>query len=329
LDNITHTLTGLMLARAGVGKSVPRAGLLMMLAANAPDVDVVSWLGGPVTYLEYHRWFTHSLAAAPLMAAIVVVIARAASRGRPFPWIRAFVAATVGVASHLALDWTNIYGIRLLLPFSPDWLRLDINAIVDLWIWALFLLAIAAPALAKLVSSEIGATPGTGRGWAIFALLALSGYEYGRYLAHDRAVAVLNARIYDGATPVRVAAFPEFANPLRWRGLVETGDAYRVFALSLAEGFDPSAGAVFFKGLPNEATLAASKTLIFQRFLAFSPLPLWRTVPASEPEGATQVDVFDMRFGDPRHPAFVTTAVVDRSNKVVRSGFSFGGAPAR
>ena len=318
-----------MLARAGVGKGVPRAGLLLMVAANAPDVDVVSWLGGPLTYLEYHRWFTHSILAAPLLAGLVVALTRLFARGRPFPWVRAMIAATIGVAGHLALDWTNIYGVRLLLPFSPEWLRLDTTAIVDLWIWAVFLLCIAAPALARLVSSEIGATPGTGRGWAIFALLALSGYEYGRYLSHDRALAVLNARIYDGSAPVRVAAFPTFANPLRWRGLVETTGAYRVFALNLAEGFNPSGGTVFYKAQPNEATLAASKTLAFQRSLSFSPFPLWRTVPADSPDGATEVDVFDMRFGDPQHIAFVTSAIVDRSNRVVRSGFSFGGAPAR
>ena len=42
MDNVTHTLTGLMLARAGLGKSTQRGGALMlMLAANVPDIDVL------------------------------------------------------------------------------------------------------------------------------------------------------------------------------------------------------------------------------------------------------------------------------------------------
>lgn len=318
-----------MLARAGVGRGIPRAGLLMMLAANAPDLDVVSWLGGPLTYLQYHRWFTHSIAAAPLMAALALVVARAAAWKRPFPWIKAAAAAAAGVASHLLLDWTNIYGIRLLLPFSPDWLRLDIAPIVDLWMWALLLLAIAAPALGRLVSSEIGAAPSTGRGWAVFALLALAGWDYGRYMAHDRTLAVLNARIYDGSAPVRVAAFPSYANPLRWRGLVETSDAYRVFEINLVQPFNPSSGDVFYKAQAGEATTAASRTFPFQVFLSFAAFPLWRTVPAPEPPNATEVDLLDMRFGNPRRLGFVTSAIIDGSNKVVRSGFSFGGVPAR
>ncbi len=229
------------------------------------------------------------------------------------------------MSSHLLLDWTNAYGIRLFLPFSPEWLRLDMTAVVDPWIWAVLLLAIIAPALGKLVSSEIGAKSGTGRGWAIFALFVLCGFEYGRYLAHDRAVAVLNARIYDGLAPVRVAAFATYWNPLKWRGLVETSDAYRIFDVDLAREFNPSGGKVLYKAEGSAATIAASQTLTFQRFLSFSSFPLWRALPLAEPDGGTEVDVFDLRFGDPQQPGFVAAAIVNRANVVETSRISFGG----
>src|ERR1700733_9361787 len=62
MDNITHTLTGLMLARAGLGRTTPRGGsLMMMLAANAPDLDVFLGLPGGLAYMEYHRGYAHSL----------------------------------------------------------------------------------------------------------------------------------------------------------------------------------------------------------------------------------------------------------------------------
>jgi inner membrane protein len=323
LDNLTHTLTGLMLVRAGIGKRVPRGALMMMIAANAPDFDVVSWFGGPWTYLEYHRWITHALIAIPAMAFLSVLIARAFAKGH-FPWRMALIAASIGVASHVLLDWTNTYGIRLLLPFSKQWLRLDITNIVDLWIWAILLLAVVAPALGRLVSSEIGARPGTGRGWAIAALVLLSGYEFGRYVLHERAVAVLDSRVYDGADPSRVFALPELANPFKWRGIVETSDAYRLFTVNLMSSFDPASGRVVYKPPSSPAVQAAEKNPVIRGYLDFSAVPLVRTIPTVQPPDAVRVEIQDLRFGDPQEPRFVASAVVLPSGKVEDAGFSFG-----
>src|SRR4029079_8307015 len=74
---------------------------------------------------------------------------------KPVTWAWAFFAALIAVASHLALDWTNVYGIRLLRPFSGEWLRADTTGVVDLWVWAVLALGIAGPFLARLVGSEI------------------------------------------------------------------------------------------------------------------------------------------------------------------------------
>ena len=63
------------------------------------------------------------------------------------------------------LDWTNAYGIRLLLPFSSRWFQLDLTNIFDFWFWGILALAWLGPLLAKLVSSEIGARPGPGAAW--------------------------------------------------------------------------------------------------------------------------------------------------------------------
>ena len=59
--------------------------------------------------------------------------ARHASGGPPFR--RLLVLAYVGVISHPALDWLNVYGIRLLMPFSPRWFYGDALFIVDPWVW--------------------------------------------------------------------------------------------------------------------------------------------------------------------------------------------------
>src|SRR5687767_1942277 len=120
MDNLTHSLTGLMLSRAGLNKAVPRASWLLLMAANAPDVDVISMIGGAGTYLQYHRWMTHALVMLPVIAILPVLAMRFLFRQR-LPWLRAWTVSLIGVASHVALDFTNPYGIRLLLPFSDAW----------------------------------------------------------------------------------------------------------------------------------------------------------------------------------------------------------------
>ena len=135
MDPLTHTAIGLFLSRAGLNRWTPLAAPILILAANAPDIDIVSAAGGALGYLHYHRHLTHSLAAMPVMALLPVLLVRVAGR-KPIRWVGAFCASMVAVASHLLLDLTNSYGIRLFLPFSSKWLRLDLTNVVDLWIWA-------------------------------------------------------------------------------------------------------------------------------------------------------------------------------------------------
>lgn len=327
MDPLTHSATGLFLGRAGFNRFSPYASWILVLAANAPDIDIVTLAGGQLSYLNYHRHLTHSLAAWPLMALLPVLLVRLFAR-RPIRWLGAYGISLVAVASHLLLDYTNAYGIRLLLPFSSRWFRLDITNVVDLWIWAVFLLALAGPVLVRLVNAEIGAgSKSSGRGLAVFALLFLTFYDAGRAVLHARAVATLNSRVYAGAAPRRVAALPGLVNPLRWRGLVETPDAYTVVDFSLRDEFNPARGTVFYKAEPGPAIQAANRSLVFRDFFKFSQFPLERTTPIASPEGGIRVEALDMRFGTPAQPAFVATAELNSGLQIVRSWFVYG--PAR
>jgi inner membrane protein len=329
MDLLTHSATGVFLGRAGLNRCCEQAPWILLLAANAPDIDIVTLLGGPLKYLDYHRHLTHSLAALPAMALLPVLAVRLFSR-KPLRWRAAYGISFVAVGSHLLLDWTNMYGIRLLLPFSGRWFRLDLTAVVDLWIWAAVLVALAGPVLVRLVNAEIGARPGGGgRGFAVFALLFLLAYNGGRAVLHARAVATLDARMYAGAAPLRVVALPDPVNPLAWRGLVETREFYGVHELSLLEEFDPSRGATYYKADPGPAISAANGTAVFRDFFRFSQFPLERTTPLPEPEGATRVEALDMRFGTPAQPAFVATAILGPRLEVIRAWFGFGAARPR
>lgn len=315
MDNITHSLVGLMMSRAPAERP-PRAAVMMVLAANAPDIDVVSGLRGSLSYLEWHRSYTHSLAFAPLMAIIPLLLVWRFS-------LRGYLYSLAAVLSHLLLDWTNVYGIRMLLPFSHRWLRLDQTDVVDPWILALLLLAVAAPALARMVSSEIGSRRSAGpmRGWAWFALIALVCYEGARYTAHRRALAVMGAHLYNGTIAERITATPARENPLRWRGVVEADGFVDILPVDLSQEFDPSAGRIEYAAAPDPALDAARRTQPFEVFSRFNQLPFWKATPV--PDG-TLVELIDLRFGTPQLPGFEARAVVDASGQVHDARFGFG-----
>jgi len=317
MDNITHTLTGLAMSRAGLHRYYRHATPLLLLAANAPDVDIVMLLKGSFTYFCDHRGITHALISAPVLSLVLALLfcafERSLRNAMPAFWI-----ALAGVASHLLLDWTNAYGVRLLLPFNSHWYSLDQTNIFDVWIWAVLIVTSVGPWLARLVSSEVGAKSGSGRGMAIFALAFMLVYNLGRGVIHQRAVTTLESRIYDGSPAIRAGAFGTGANPFLWDGVVETSTEVRRYHFSLLDGFDPDSGQTWRKPDQSPAIAAAARTPEFRAFLAFSKYPLWSVVPVPEPEDVVRVAVRDVRFG------FAVEATVDAANRVTKANFAFG-----
>jgi len=317
MDNITHTLTGLALSQAGLNRWYARSGLLLIVAANIPDIDIVTITRGAFNYFQYHRGITHAIAMVPVMALLPVLFVCTISRTLR-GWKAAYVLSVIGVASHLLLDWTNTYGVRFLLPFSAEWFRLDLNGLTDLWIWGVLLLAFLGLLLGRLVSTEIGAKPGAGRVLALFALAFILAYDFGRYLIHQRALETLNSRVYQGGAPLRVAAFPMSAgNPFAWSGWVERPEFVMRFSLNLLGEFDPTGGTIIYKPEPGPVLDAARQVFIVRKFLEFSQYPLWRVTPLDDPQGARRVDVRDWRF------PFTASVVVDASNRVLASSFHY------
>ena len=324
MDNLTHSLVGLFLARAGCRYVTPRGTAIMIIAANAPDSDVVCTLFGSASYIHWHRNITHSLIALPVMALLSVAVVRWLGK-QQVKWRPAFLVAMLGVASHLILDLTNVYGVRLLLPFSGHWFHWDLTPVVDLTVWALLLLGVAAPWFGRLVGGEIGVRQSEdGWGWAVIALLLLSAYDYSRSVFHDRAVKIVDSRVYHTLSPRRVAAFPQ-ANPLMWTGLAELSDSYALLPVDLRGAeLRPDEADTFYKPERTQAMLAAANTNAFQRFLEFVVYPVWVLEPSPEKPGTTQVRLVDLRFGTPPSPGFQARANVDTANRVLDSEFTFG-----
>src|SRR6476469_9096572 len=75
MDNLTHSLVGLTAAKAGLERLSPGATTLCILAANAPDSDIVVLaFGDRWTFLQHHRGITHSIVGVIALAVILPLI---------------------------------------------------------------------------------------------------------------------------------------------------------------------------------------------------------------------------------------------------------------
>ena len=144
MDNLTHTFVGLAAAKAGLERLSPGATALCLLAANAPDSDIIVLaFGDRWDFLQHHRGITHAIvgviALAILLPLTMHFVDRLWSRFRNQPAktkLKGLMLASFIVsATHPLLDWTNNYGIRFLLPWNQKWSYGDLVFIVDPFLW--------------------------------------------------------------------------------------------------------------------------------------------------------------------------------------------------
>lgn len=139
-------MTGAALSAVGLRRTTPLATATLVLAANAPDVDIVAQTFGSYTALAWRRGLTHGVPALLVLPFLVTGVILAADHfvrrrlrplAPPVSWHRVLPLAFLGVWSHPALDWLNTYGMRWWMPASGDWSYGDALFIVDPWLWLL------------------------------------------------------------------------------------------------------------------------------------------------------------------------------------------------
>ena len=169
MDNVTHSLAGLLLAEAAVRLRVARGGArpsrvgvvaaASVVAANFPDADLLyTGAGGDrLAYMLHHRGYTHTVIGVAIGAALVwgvaMVVMRWRSRGWPTradaSWFLALLL--VSTFSHLLLDWTNSYGVHPFWPLDDRWYYGDSVFIIEPWLWVASVPALVAASGARVV----------------------------------------------------------------------------------------------------------------------------------------------------------------------------------
>jgi inner membrane protein len=334
MDNVTHTLTAVALSQAGFHRKTRFATVALILAASVPDVDVVSSFASSAAYLKYHRGLSHSILGATALAGVVAAAVyfwgrRAApSKKKDVPplnlrWLA--LAAWTGAASHVLLDLTNSYGVRLLEPFSSRWFAWDIMSIVDPLLLLILVVGLGAPLLFRVISEEVGARkPGFEKG-AIAALGLMAALWGLRGFAHARVTSLLDSHSYYEENPERLGAFPSPFNPFQWTGVAETESAIHVLPVSaLDSDIDMERDRVFHKPDSTPALTIATKAPTAEIFLDFARFP-WAEVEDSG-EGY-DVRILDLRFlsSGSRLQTFTAEIRLDKNLQILSESFSFIG----
>ncbi|GAB4232764.1 MAG: hypothetical protein Kow00109_05330 [Acidobacteriota bacterium] len=206
MENLTHTLTGLAVSQTSVGRKTPGGPLLLAIAANAPDLEILSGNPTSLHYFYYHRGITHSLPGAVGLALCFSLVAWGwgRTRGREASWLACFWSSLAALLSHLVLDYVNSYGLRPWLPFSGRWVYGDLVFIVDPVFWAVLGLGVYFATGAKgpwkwvwvalapifTLACAAGGYLGGGFLWFVWAaVLGFATWGYRRVRSSSRALA--------------------------------------------------------------------------------------------------------------------------------------------
>jgi inner membrane protein len=293
LDPIAHTLTGAALARAGLDRRSPLALPTLVIAANLPDLDVGAYAWGETFALTFRRGWTHGVLAwivLPLVLTGVMLgwdrwVRRARGPTLPPASPPALLAlSAIGVLSHSLLDLLNVYGIRLLMPFSDRWFYGDALFIADPWLWlGLGAGVIVAgrrrqprPARVALVVVAVYVTAMTASALAARSLVRR---EFGAA----------------GSGIERIMVAPVPVTPFRRWVVVDEGAEYRVGDFDWLRSPAVSRGELVVLPIAGDDRRLASlrDQPEATRFLYWARFPFFRVI---EREAGVEVEIIDARY---------------------------------
>lgn len=334
MDNVTHTLFAVTLARTPLGRAGRGTTAALVLASNAPDVDIVSAArGGTASYLQWHRGPTHGLPGVIGLGLTVALIVWIATRLRQdrmpdaprasLPILAAISA--LGVLLHILMDLPTSYGTRLLSPFDWRWFAFDWVPIIDVYLLtalsATLALGRVSPAARRrnaAIALGLMALNYAVRGAAHHQALTLAPRLFGPTLPQPCDPQAPSSSFVDvwprrsATTPrdrsaerclVETAALPTFLSPFRWRVIAHLSNGYEVQDVDILDARfrtpPPASEAMWrrslrFSNVWTYAVDVAARTPTARIFLGFARFPAARAW--LDPAGLATVRFTDMRF---------------------------------
>ncbi len=229
MDTLTHTLAGVLLARAlpawGGGLSHARRQIACGVGAAFPDVDFALQLLAPQVFLNLHRGPTHSLVLLPAWAALLALALTWLWRRRDGGswralWPPCVALCALGLGSHIAGDWVTLYGTRLFYPVLPDVYALELSWDFNPWIALLVLVG------ALLGFARAARGPTIARATLLLVVLLLAAAVPLRRQALDLAQR-------DAPLPAEVWALPQPLSPFHWHLIQRQTGGYRAAFVDL------------------------------------------------------------------------------------------------
>lgn len=263
------------LSRAGLNRRTALATSTLVIANNLPDIDVAVFATDTLA-MSFRRGWTHGvLAQATLPIALtgaMVLYDRYRKKASPGDRVvpsQILLLSYIGVLLHVFMDFTNSYGVRLLMPFSETWFYGDALYIVDPWLYLSLGLGWWL-ARQHTRPARIGVTIA-----AIYVMAML-----GSNILARREVAAGLARAGRPAD-TRFMVTPVVVDPLRREVVIDVGDRYEKGNLWFepAPHFRP-AGSGIAKGLDDPAVQAALQTERARAFLRWSRFPFVQVDPS-------------------------------------------------
>ncbi len=301
MDNLTHSLAGAVFGQMGLKQKTGLAMPTLIIAANIPDIDAVATLLDGHQHLAIRRGITHGPIALVLLPILLWVIMLAWAKLRPNPkrlpvhkgWLLAL--AYIGAISHPALDWLNVYGIRLLEPFSSRWYYGDTLFIIDIWIWA----ALIAAFWISRRREKAGTGDWQRPAWIGFTAVCAYIFANGgiTYVAEGQALTKLRSSYDQTATmpdPMVVASPVPIAfwqREMLWRDDMNYGSG----TYSLGSGL-----VLDTKGRPHDADKRITLSYLEMSDEEAPSYLFWSRMPIVERNAKGEATVRDQRFLDPR-----------------------------
>lgn len=307
MDPICHTLFGAALGSTGLKHKTRFGSATLILGANLPDIDVMSYCWGETAALEVRRGSTHGILALltlpVLLAGSMMLLGRAKQpkkkngvRSGPaldFKWLLAL--STLSAISHPVLDFLNVYGVRWLMPFDASWFYGDILYIVDPWMWGILTgaLLFARRHRSRPVNGALSNPASLG---ILITLSYICAMAVGAFVSRDVVATQL-----PGSDQLRMMIAPVPIDPFRRTVVIDESSTYRTGVVELLPRPRFHLDADRIPKGDHPAFDRAALTARGRRFLSWARFPFFELDESTDPP---TVYILDARYTLTRDATF-------------------------